>query len=186
MASVNKIHLLGNCGQDPTIRYSASGMAMCSFSLATSTKRKDKNTGDMVEETSWHRIQLFDKLAEIASQYVKKGKPVYIEGRIKYGKYTDQAGVEKSTVDIVAESMQLLGGRDDDQGGRQPEQRPRQEAPQGNQGYASQPPAQRQATQRQEPQRQAPARSNSGGFENMDDDIPFINPMRGAARCLAM
>lgn len=187
MASVNKVTLLGNCGRDPEMKYASSGMAMCNISLATSSKRKDKNTGETIEETQWHRVQFYDKLAEIVGQYVKKGKSIYVEGRIKYGKYTDQAGVEKSTVDIVAESMQLLGGRDDDQGGRpQEQQRPRQEAPQGNQGYASQPPAQRQAPQRQEPQRQAPARSNSGGFEDMDDDIPFANPMRGAERCLAM
>lgn len=171
MASVNKVTLLGNVGRDPEIRYSASGMAMCNISLATSSKRKDKNTGEVIEETAWHRVQFYDKLAEIVSQYVKKGKSIYVEGRIKYGKFTDQAGVEKNTVDIVAESMQLLGGRDDDQGGRQQEQRPQQE--QGgyrNSGGRPAPgtaPAPRQAA----PQRQAPQQSS--GFDDMDSDIPF-------------
>lgn len=178
MASVNKVTLLGNVGRDPEMRYSASGMAMCNISLATSSKRKDKNTGEVIEETQWHRVQFYDKLAEIVGQYVKKGKSVYVEGRIKYGKFTDQAGVEKSTVDIVAESMQLLGGRDDDQGGRQQEQRPQQE--QGgyrNSGGRPAPgtaPAPRQAEpQRQQaPQRQAPQQSS--GFDDMDSsDIPF-------------
>lgn len=151
---------------------------MCNISLATSSKRKDKNTGEVIEETQWHRVQFYDKLAEIVGQYIKKGKSVYVEGRIKYGKFTDQAGVEKSTVDIVAESMQLLGGRDDDQGGRQQEQRPQQE--QGgyrNSGGRPAPgtaPAPRQAEpQRQQaPQRQAPQQSS--GFDDMDSsDIPF-------------
>ena len=173
MASVNKVTLLGNCGRDPEMKYAPSGMAMCNISLATSSKRKDKNTGETIEETQWHRVQFYDKLAEIVGQYVKKGKSIYVEGRIKYGKYTDQAGVEKSTVDIVAESMQLLGGRDDDQGGRQQEQRPQQE--QGgyrNSGGRPAPgtaPAPRQAA----PQRQQ-APQQSSGFDDMDDsEIPF-------------
>lgn len=146
MASVNKIHLLGNCGQDPILRHSASGMAMCNISLATSTKRKDKNTGEMVEETSWHRVQFFDKLAEIVGQYVKKGNPLYVEGRIKYGKFTNKDGVEQQTCDIVAESMQLLGSRE--QGQRAP----------------SLPP--------QVPTRQAP-KPQSSGFDDFDGDLPF-------------
>ena len=127
------------------MRYGASGMAMCNISIATSTKRKDKNTGEYVEETQWHRVQFFDKLAEIAGQYVKKGQPVYVEGRIKYGTFTDKSGVEKNTCDIVAESMQLLGSKD-----AAPAQRP-QAAP---------------------AQRTAPKQA-AGGFDDMDDDIPF-------------
>ena len=145
MASVNKVIILGNCGRDPEMRYGASGMAMCNISIATSTKRKDKNTGEYVEETQWHRVQFFDKLAEIAGQYVKKGQPVYVEGRIKYGKFTNKDGVEQQTCDIVAESMQLLGSKD-----AAPAQRP-QAAP---------------------AQRTAPKQA-SGGFEDMDSDIPF-------------
>ncbi len=114
MASVNKVILVGNCGRDPEIRYLPSGQAVANISVATSTKRKDKTSGETIEDTQWHRVTFYDRLAEIAGEYVKKGKPVYIEGRLKYGKYTGNDGVEKSTVDIVATELQLLGGRDGD------------------------------------------------------------------------
>lgn len=146
MASVNKVTLLGNAGRDPEIRYSASGMAMCNISLATSSKRKDKNTGEMIEETQWHRVQFYDKLAEIVGQYVKKGNPLYVEGRLKYGKFTNKDGVEQQTTDIVAESMQLLGARE--QGQRAP----------------SLPP--------QVPTRPLSKQAPSG-FEDFDSEIPF-------------
>lgn len=113
MASVNKAIILGNCGRDPEVRYLASGKAVCNVSIATSSKRKDKNSGETVEDTQWHRVTFYDKLAEIAGEYLKKGKSVYVEGRIQYGKYTDKDGAEKSTVDIVATEMQLLGGKDE-------------------------------------------------------------------------
>jgi single-strand DNA-binding protein len=112
VASVNKVILIGHAGRDAEVRYLPSGKAMASFSLATSSRRKDKD-GNAVEDTQWHRVQMFDKLAEIAGEYIKKGKPVYIEGRIKYGKFTNKDGVEQNTCDIVATEMQLLGGRDD-------------------------------------------------------------------------
>ena len=112
MASVNKVILVGNCGRDPEIRYLPSGQAVANVSVATSTRRKDKNTGESIETTEWHRVTFYDRLAEIAGEYVKKGRPIYVEGRLKYGKYTDQAGVEKNTVDIVATELQLLGGRE--------------------------------------------------------------------------
>jgi len=112
MASVNKVILLGNCGRDPEVRYLPSGQAVANVSIATSSRRKDRNSGEMVEDTQWHRVTFYDRLAEIAGEYVKKGRPLYVEGRIKYGKYTDQAGVEKNTVDIIATELQLLGGRE--------------------------------------------------------------------------
>ena len=143
MASVNKIHLLGHAGRDAEVRYLPSGKAMASFSLATSSRRKDKD-GNAVEDTQWHRVQMFDKLAEIAGEYIKKGKPVYIEGRIKYGKYTNKDGVEQNTCDIVATEMQLLGGRDEGQ----------QQAP------------------RAAP-RPAPAKPAGSGFDDIDQDIPW-------------
>ena len=93
MASVNKVILVGNCGRDPEIRYLPSGQAVANISIATSSKRKDRTSGELVEDTQWHRVQFFDKLAEIVGEYVKKGTPLYVEGRIKYGKYTDQAGI---------------------------------------------------------------------------------------------
>ncbi len=92
MASVNKVILVGNCGRDPEIRYLPSGQAVANVSVATSTRRKDKNSGESIEDTQWHRVTFYDRLAEIAGEYVKKGQPIYVEGRLKYGKYTDQAG----------------------------------------------------------------------------------------------
>jgi single-strand DNA-binding protein len=163
MASVNKVILVGNCGRDPEIRYLPSGQAVANVSVATSSRRKDKNTGEMIEDTQWHRVTFYDRLAEIAGEYVKKGRPIYVEGRLKYGKYTDQSGVEKNTVDIIATEMQLLGGREGmggpsgDEGG-------------GGGGYARPPAAPRQSAA-PAPRQQAPAKSS--GFDDMDDDIPF-------------
>lgn len=153
MASVNKVTLLGNCGRDPEIRYLPSGQAVCNISIATSTKRKNKDTGETTETTEWHRVVFYDRLAEIAGEYVKKGKSVYVEGRLKYGKYTDQAGVEKHTCDIVATELQLLGGRD--------EQAPQQRT--------APPPSQRQAPAA----RSAPAPRPASGFDEMDSDVPW-------------
>ena len=111
MSSVNKAIILGNCGRDPELRFMPSGKAVCNVSIATSSKRKDKDTGEMIEDTQWHRVTFYDKLAEIAGEYLKKGKSVYIEGRIQYGKFTNKDGVEQYTTDIIAHEMQLLGGR---------------------------------------------------------------------------
>ena len=119
MASVNKVILIGNCGRDPEVRYTPSGTAICNVSVATSSRRKDKASGESIEDTQWHRVTFYDRLAEIAGEYLKKGKPVYIEGRLKYGKYTDKDGIERNTVDIVAEQMQMLGGRDSMGGGEE-------------------------------------------------------------------
>jgi len=165
MASVNKVILIGNCGRDPEIRYLPSGQAVANVSIATSSRRKDRNTGETVEDTQWHRVTFYDRLAEIAGEYVKKGRPIYVEGRLKYGKYTDQSGIEKNTVDIVATELQLLGGREgmggpsDDDGGSAPA--PRRMVP---------PP--RAAAPAPAP-RQAPAPRPASGFDDMDDDIPF-------------
>ncbi|TCS98359.1 single-strand binding protein [Tepidimonas ignava] len=160
MASVNKVILVGNCGRDPEIRYLPSGQPVASVSIATSSRRKDRNTGEVVEDTQWHRVTFYDRLAEIAGEYLKKGRPVYVEGRLKYGKYTGQDGIERNTVDIIATELQLLGSREggsasmDD--GSAPA--PRAAAP-------ARAPAARPA-----PATPAPA---SSGFEDMDDDIPF-------------
>ena len=168
MASVNKVILVGNCGRDPEIRYLPSGQAVANVSVATSSRRKDRNTGETVEDTQWHRVTFYDRLAEIAGEYVKKGRPIYVEGRLKYGKYTDQSGVEKNTVDIIATELQLLGGREGmggpsgggDEGGYDSAP-PRRAAP------AARPPA---PAPRPAP---APAPRASSGFDDMDDDIPF-------------
>ena len=158
MASVNKVILMGNCGRDPEVRYLPSGQAVANVSIATSTKRKDKNSGETIEDTQGHRITFYDRLAEIAGEYVKKGRPIYVEGRLKYGTYTDKTtGVEKNTVDIIATELQLLGGREgmggpsDDGGARAPARSAAPAAPSA-------------------PRTAAPAKS---GFDDMDDDIPF-------------
>lgn len=145
MASVNKVILLGNVGRDPEVRYLPSGKAVANFSIATSTRRKDKASGETLEETQWHRITCFERLAEIAGEYVKKGKAVYVEGSIKYGKYTGNDGAEKSTVDILASSLQLIGGRDEVE----------------------------RSTPSAAPPRNPVSMPAKSGFEDMDDDIPF-------------
>ncbi|MEY2993742.1 MAG: Single-stranded DNA-binding protein [Pseudomonadota bacterium] len=158
MASVNKVILIGNCGRDPEIRYLPSGQAVANVSIATSSRRKDRTSGEMIEDTQWHRVTFYDRLAEIAGEYVKKGRPIYVEGRLKYGKYTDQSGQERNTVDIIATEMQLLGGRE---GGG---------APAGGGDYSAPRAAAPRPATNAAP---AAARPAAGGFDDMDDDIPF-------------
>lgn len=171
MASVNKVILVGNCGRDPEVRYLPSGQAVANVSIATTSKRKDRTSGEMVEETQWHRVSFFDRLAEIVGEYVKKGSPIYVEGRIVYRKFTNKDGVEQNATDIVANEMQLLGSRqgmgapsggggDEDMGGG------------GGGGGAprrSAPPSRPAAPAAQRPAANKPA----SGFDDMDDDIPF-------------
>ena len=164
MASVNKVILVGNLGRDPEVRYLPSGDPVANITIATSSRYKSK-TGEMVEETEWHRVTFFGRLAEIASQYLKKGRPVYVEGRIKTRKYTDKDGIEKYATDIIANEMQLLGGREgmgepagEDDGGYAPRSAPAARAP------APRPAASAPA---------ASAARPSTGFDDMDDDIPF-------------
>ena len=170
MASVNKVILVGNCGRDPEIRYLPSGQAVANVSVATSSRRKDKNTGETIEDTQWHRVTFYDRLAEIAGEYVRKGRPIYVEGRLKYGKYTDQAGIEKNTVDIVATELQLLGGREG-MGG------PSDGGGDGGDERSAPAPARRPAPAPRAAApvaaRQAPAQRPASGFDDMDDDIPF-------------
>jgi single-strand DNA-binding protein len=149
MASVNKVIIMGNCGRDTEVRYMPDGKAVANVSIATTSRRKDKSTGETIEDTQWHRVTFYERMAEIAGEYLKKGKPVYVEGRLKYGTYKDKTGIEKPTCDIVATEMQLLGGREEGQ---------QAEAPR---------PAQRTAPA------PAPKPSTGSGFDDMDDDIPF-------------
>ena len=93
MASVNKCIIVGNCGRDPEIRFLPDGRAVANVSVATTSKRKDRSTGETIEDTQWHRVTFYERLAEIAGEFLKKGRPVYVEGRLKYGKYTDANGV---------------------------------------------------------------------------------------------
>jgi single-strand DNA-binding protein len=127
MASVNKTILIGAVGRDPEVRYSQSGKAIANLSIATSQKRKDKQTGEYVEDTQWHRLKFFDKLAEIVGEYVKKGSTIYVEGQIKYGKFTNKDGMEISTVDIVCDEMTILSRAKDQKD--QPAEKPKQASP---------------------------------------------------------
>jgi single-strand DNA-binding protein len=115
MASVNKAILIGNLGRDPEIRYTPSGQAVASFTLATSEKWRDKE-GQMQERTDWHNIVCWGRQAELANQYLKKGRPVYIEGRIQNRSYDDKEGNKKYISEVVAQRLQFLGGRPDDAG----------------------------------------------------------------------
>jgi single-strand DNA-binding protein len=117
MASLNKVMLIGNLGKDPEVRYTTSGTAVASFSLATSEKFKNK-TGEWEERTEWHTITLWGRLAEIAGEYLAKGKTVYIEGRLQTRKWQDRDGRDRYTTEVVADKMQMLGGRGES-GGRQ-------------------------------------------------------------------
>ena len=115
--SVNKVILVGNLGRDPEVRYSPEGAAICNMSIATTSTWKDKASGERREETEWHRVVMYNRLAEIAGEYLKKGRSVYIEGRLQTRKYTDKDGVEKYSTEIVADRMQLIGGARDSAGG---------------------------------------------------------------------
>ncbi len=159
MASVNKVILIGNLGRDPETRYSADGAAITNITIATSDSWKDKATGEKKEQTEWHRVVFFNRLAEIAGEFLRKGRPVYVEGKLRTRKWTDKEGQERYTTEIVADSMQLLGSREGMGGGG---------APGGDYDDAPAP---------------APARSGGGGarpaskpaanIADMDDDIPF-------------
>ena len=172
--------VLGNLGQDPELKYLPSGAAVCSISVATSRSWKNKESGEKMEETEWHRVTFFDRLAEIAGEYLSKGDPVFVEGRLKTRKWQDKDGNDRYTTEIIAESMQLLGGRKDG-GGQQGQQAPqqRQQPQQGSRGGNSAPPAPAQRPQ----QRQAAPQRGGGStpFEDMDSDIPFLVNLNGVS-----
>jgi single-strand DNA-binding protein len=173
MASINKVILIGNLGRDPEVRYTPSGAAICNVTIATSRNWKDKNSGDKVEETEWHRVVFYDRLAEIAGEYLKKGRSVYVEGRLKTRKWQDKEGKDNYTTEVIADNMQMLGGRegmggsagDEGGGGRGYGRNAAGGDAEGGAGGADRP-ASRPAP------RQAPAKSSTG-FDDMDDDIPF-------------
>jgi len=154
MASVNKVILIGNLGADPETRYLPSGDAVANIRIATSEKWKDKS-GEQQEHTERHRIAFFGKLAEIAGEYLKKGSPVYIEGRIRTRKWQDKEGQDKYSTEIVADRMQMLGGRGGGSGGSEPMKREPAAAEAGGGGKSQQ------------------SKKSGGAFDQMDDDIPF-------------
>ncbi|MEL4177440.1 single-stranded DNA-binding protein [Roseateles sp. PN1] len=188
MASVNKVILIGNLGRDPELRYNPSGVAFCTISLATTRNWKNRESGEKQEETEWHRVVFNDKLAEIVGQYCKKGKPLYVEGRLRTRKWQDKEGRDTYTTEIIADQMQLLGGRDsggDEGGGGGGGYSARGGAGGGSSyggggdDYGDQPaaraPAARPAAAPRAPAPRAPAPAPRAatGFDDMDDDIPF-------------
>ena len=174
---INKVILVGNLGADPEVRYTTSGTAIASLSIATSESWTDKQSGEKQERTEWHRVKMFGRLAEISGEYLKKGRQVYIEGSLRTDKYTDKAGVEKYSTDIIASEMQMLGGNEGGgMGGGGGGQRERPQggaaggAPrQGGGNYGGGAP--RGGDDSHAQRAPAPAPSDNGGFA--DDDIPF-------------
>jgi single-strand DNA-binding protein len=174
---INKVILVGNLGNDPDTKYTQGGMAVTRISLATTSVRKDKE-GNNQERTEWHRVVFFGKLGDIAREYLRKGSQVYVEGELRYDKYTGQDGVEKFSTDIVANEMQMLGGRGEGGGGMGGGERPqRSAAPRQEYGGAG---GQRGGAdgnygggQQQGPRGQAPATQPAPSDDFADDDIPF-------------
>ena len=148
MASVNKVILVGNLGRDPEVRYNPEGGAIANISIATTDTWKDKQSGEKQERTEWHRVVFFGKLAEIVGEYLKKGSPVYVEGRLQTRKWQDKEGQERYTTEIVADRMQMLGSRG---GGSEP-------------------------MTRESPSKETASSGKAGkgtGFDDLEDDIPF-------------
>ncbi len=156
MASVNKVILVGNLGQDPEVKYMPSGGAVTNISIATTDTWKDKASGEKKERTEWHRVVFFNRLAEIVGEYLRKGSTVYVEGNLRTRKWQDQSGQDRYTTEIVAREMQMLGGK-----------------PGGSSDYQqnSAPPQQASAPQQNAPQQQGSEAPQN--FDNFDDDIPF-------------
>lgn len=155
MASVNKVIILGNLGTDPEVRYMPNGGAVVNLSVATSSQWKDKATGERKEKTEWHRVVLYNRLAEIAGEYLRKGRSVYVEGRLETRKWQDKDGQDRYTTEVIGDQMQLIGGRESGgMGGGDEFSAPAGRTSGGGGGMRSAP-------------------QPSGGVADMDDDIPF-------------
>jgi single-strand DNA-binding protein len=154
---VNKVILVGNLGADPDTRYMPSGKAVTNIRVATSESWKDRTTGDMQERTEWHSVVMYDKLGEIAAEYLRKGSQVYIEGKIRTRKWQDKEGKDRYTTEVIADQMQMLGGRG------------------GGGGASSEPRSARQTPPAAEDRTPGPADEGGGGGGGgeFDDDIPF-------------
>jgi single-strand DNA-binding protein len=164
---INKVILVGNLGQDPEVRYTANGAAVANITVATSEQWTDRQSGQKQERTEWHRVVLFGRLGEIAGEYLRKGSQVYLEGKLQTRKWQDQNGQDRYTTEIVANEMQMLGGRGGAGGGA---------ADYGSQDFSGGKPA--AAPQNSggaaRPSAPAPAAPAGGGnFDDFDDDIPF-------------
>ncbi len=173
MASLNKVTLIGNLGRDPETRYTPDGSAITNLSIATTSSWKDKASGEKKEETEWHRLVFYNRLAEIAGEYLKKGSSIYVEGRLKTRKWQDkETGQDKYSTDIVVDQMQMLGGKSgmgggsggDDMGGGES----------GGGGYTSRPAPRTMSGGGSGGASSAPAKKPApASFDDMDDDIPF-------------
>ncbi|WP_071058666.1 single-stranded DNA-binding protein [Pelistega sp. MC2] len=158
MASVNKVILVGNLGADPTLRSMPDGGQVANISVATTSTWNDRNTGERREETEWHRVVFYSRLAEIVSQYLRKGSSIYLEGRLKTRKYTGQDNVERYTTEIIADSLQMLGSRTDNEQSNQQSQAPTKKTGASASDYAK---------------ASGGSVKQSQSVEDMDDDIPF-------------
>jgi single-strand DNA-binding protein len=157
MPSVNKVILMGNLGRDPEVRFMPNGDAVCNFSIATTDSWKDK-AGERQEKTEWHNIVMYRRLAEIAGEYLKKGRPVYLEGRLQTRKWQTKEGQDRYTTEVIADSMQMLGGRDG--------------APAQESQTSAQPDTKNEFDQTPSRNNQSGS-SNSSSFDEFEDDIPF-------------
>jgi single-strand DNA-binding protein len=170
---INKVILIGNIGQDPEVKYMPSGGAVTNVSLATSETWKDKNTGQPQERTEWHRVVFFNRLGEIAGEYLRKGSKVYVEGSLRTRKWQGQDGTDRYTTEIVASEMQMLDGRSDNAGmgsaeGNYGQRQQQQSAP----AYGGAPAAGAAAAVGSIAGSQASSQAPAG-FDSFDDDIPF-------------
>ncbi|MFO0143945.1 MAG: single-stranded DNA-binding protein [Betaproteobacteria bacterium] len=156
MASINKVILIGNLGRDPETRYTADGAAITNVSIATTDSWKDKASGEKKEVTEWHRVVFFDRLAEVAGEYLRKGSQVYVEGRLQTRKWTDKEGQERYTTEIRADRMQMLGSRQGAGGGMGAPDMDEAPAPRQSSGGGAR-----------------PANKPAANIADMDDDIPF-------------
>ena len=160
---INKVILVGNLGADPEMRHTGGGTAVTTLNLATSESWTDKQSGEKQERTEWHRVKLFGRLAEIAGDYLKKGRQVYIEGSLRTDKYTDKQGIERYSTDIIASEMQMLGGNEGGGGGQRERPQSSGGQRQGGGSYGGQ-------SRGNDQPRQSPAPADSGFA---DDEIPF-------------
>lgn len=166
---INKVILIGNLGADPDVRYTQGGTCITSISVATTEAWKDKQSGEQQERTEWNRVTLFGRLGEIAGEYLKKGRQVYIEGSLRTDKYTDKEGVERYATKIIANEMQMLGGgqRDDDDGEAS------RGAARSHRQQSADPRPNAQRSDRRVPERAMPPDDGGGPPPFEDDDIPF-------------
>lgn len=168
MASVNKAIIVGNVGREPEVRYAPDGTAICNLSIATTSQWRDKASGEKREETEWHRVVMYNRLAEIAGEYVRKGRSVYIEGRLKTRKWQDKdTGADRYSTEIVADQMQMLGGRDGGGGGDSGYDH------EGRDGGGSARAPQRGDSTSRNQSAHASSHPSGGGGGHEDDDIPF-------------